>query len=236
MIRIPMCGDNVRALLNTKVDVWPAEPIDPALPFKWQTRRLVKPQPPACVHVMERTGRYWAPQERVMTPLGIAFAETARVWMPGYAGGKVYAVGEALVKTAIGALPFAGYEATDYAGWGEVTLIPWRWKTKRLRSITMPLEAARLWVRVSQVRPERVRPLTLNDAIAEGYPVEDLPYPTGEVIEGWWQGVWDGLNAKPGTRWADNPWVWAYEIQRVSKPDPPLREATEDESYERATK
>lgn len=33
-------GALVRAILNTKVGVWPPEPIDPAKPFKSQTRRL----------------------------------------------------------------------------------------------------------------------------------------------------------------------------------------------------
>src|SRR5438067_8749878 len=35
----------VRAIQNTKIDVWPAEPIDANLPFKWQTRRVINPQP-----------------------------------------------------------------------------------------------------------------------------------------------------------------------------------------------
>ncbi len=26
--------------------------------------------------------------------------------------------------------------------------------------------------------------------------------------------LWDGL-AKPGTRWADSPWVWVVEFRRV---------------------
>ena len=30
----------IRALLNTKPDVWPAKPINESLPYKWQTRRL----------------------------------------------------------------------------------------------------------------------------------------------------------------------------------------------------
>ena len=35
----------VQALLNTKPNVWPAEPIDPGKPFKSMTRRVIKPQP-----------------------------------------------------------------------------------------------------------------------------------------------------------------------------------------------
>lgn len=36
----------ILALLNTKPGVWPAEPIDPSKPFKSQTRRILKEQPP----------------------------------------------------------------------------------------------------------------------------------------------------------------------------------------------
>lgn len=32
------------ALRNTKIDSWPAWPIDRAMSFKWQARRPVKPQ------------------------------------------------------------------------------------------------------------------------------------------------------------------------------------------------
>lgn len=35
----------IRAVLNCQPDVWPAQPIDPSKPMKWQTRRIVKPQP-----------------------------------------------------------------------------------------------------------------------------------------------------------------------------------------------
>jgi hypothetical protein len=34
-----------QALLNTKPGVWPAEPVDPSKPYKWQTRRVINPQP-----------------------------------------------------------------------------------------------------------------------------------------------------------------------------------------------
>lgn len=38
-------GDMVRANMNCKPNAWPAETIDPSLPFKWQTRRIMKNQP-----------------------------------------------------------------------------------------------------------------------------------------------------------------------------------------------
>lgn len=38
-------GEMVRAIRNTKRRVWPVEPMDWGRPFKWQTRRIMKPQP-----------------------------------------------------------------------------------------------------------------------------------------------------------------------------------------------
>lgn len=57
---IPFSGDSVPALLNTQLDVWPAEAIDPSLPRKWQTRRVMKPQPE-----MKRGLWRWRPKKGV---------------------------------------------------------------------------------------------------------------------------------------------------------------------------
>jgi len=35
----------IPAILNLKPDVWPPEPIDPGKPWKYMTRRVIKPQP-----------------------------------------------------------------------------------------------------------------------------------------------------------------------------------------------
>lgn len=40
-----LTGPEVRAFLNTKPNTWPAEPIDPGKPWKWQHRVPVRPQP-----------------------------------------------------------------------------------------------------------------------------------------------------------------------------------------------
>jgi hypothetical protein len=81
-------------------------------------------------------------------------------------------------------------------------------------SIHMPKWATRIWLEVTAVRVERLRDITPEQAIAEGMTtnlregdaVAHLRYQFGEL--------WDGL-AKPGTRWADNPWVWVVEFRRI---------------------
>lgn len=87
---------------------------------------------------------------------------------------------------------------------GEAT--PGRYRHARF----MPRWASRINLKVTAVRVERLQDITEEQAIAEGsqsWLVEPSAIP-GFVH------LWDGL-AKPGTRWADNPWVWVVEFRRV---------------------
>lgn len=61
----------------------------------------------------------------------------------------------------------------------------------------MPRDAARLWLRVTDVRAERLRSISPADLAAEGLP-------PGRSLAT----VWDGFYPKPGERYADDPWVW----------------------------
>jgi len=96
----------------------------------------------------------------------------------------------------------------------------------------MPREAARLFLRVKDVRIERVQEITEEQARAEG--AEPLMLSTdGEGVpdnERTWQEVgpalWDFVRIwnstiKPADRdlygWDANPWVWVIEFERISK-------------------
>jgi hypothetical protein len=99
-------------------------------------------------------------------------------------------------------------------------------------SIHMPKAWARIWLEVTAVRVERLQDISYEQAIAEGA-IDAAPsvdhFQPGEEETGeetarrlrWPQRdfalLWDGL-AKPGTRWADNPWVWVVEFKRVEVP------------------
>jgi hypothetical protein len=102
--------------------------------------------------------------------------------------------------------------------------LPWR------PSIFMPKAACRIFVRVTNVRAERVQNITVEDVIREGLndvdnEIRNEDPTTHESIRNWnlswaqfqFQTLWDSLNAKRGFDWDVNPWVWVVEFERVDK-------------------
>ena len=81
-------------------------------------------------------------------------------------------------------------------------------------SIHMPKEAARIFLRVTNVRVERLQDMTDDDAEAEGcfdYTSTALGFPD----------VWDSTIKKSDLDcygWNANPWVWVIEFERCEKP------------------
>lgn len=81
-------------------------------------------------------------------------------------------------------------------------------------SIHMPKEAARIWLKVTDVRVERLQDMTDDDAEAEGcfdYTSTALGFPD----------VWDSTIKKSDLDsygWDANPWVWVIEFERCEKP------------------
>jgi hypothetical protein len=82
-------------------------------------------------------------------------------------------------------------------------------------------EAARLWLEVIDVRVERLQDITYEDAVAEGVHRANRQWCANDERGACFQypqqafaNLWDGL-AKPGTRWADNVWVWVVEFRRI---------------------
>ena len=96
-------------------------------------------------------------------------------------------------------------------------------------SIHMPREAARIFLRVTDVRIERLKDITLNDVAAEGTPEptrEDwaiTEYGTAPPFC-WFARLWDSTIKSADLSlysWDANPWVWVIEFERIEKEDIP---------------
>jgi hypothetical protein len=100
-------------------------------------------------------------------------------------------------------------------------------------SIHMPKAAARVFLRVTDVRVEPVQDITPVDVVREGaYPDcqdcidnygngnqcdfggEDECSQCDSVIEAF-AALWDSINAKRGYGWDENPWVWVISFERI---------------------
>jgi hypothetical protein len=94
----------------------------------------------------------------------------------------------------------------DYRGWGY----------KGVPSIHVPKSMSRIFLRVKDVRAERLQEITNEDAQAEG--MDDIPNCARGYLANFML-LWDDLNAKRGFPWKDNPWVWVYEFERTEVTD-----------------
>ena len=92
------------------------------------------------------------------------------------------------------------------------------WKGTWSPSIHMPKEAARLFLRVAEVRVERLQEITPEGIHEEGAQGRNFQAPT----RGASADLWD-RTVKPADRpiygWAADPWVWAIRFERVDKPE-----------------
>lgn len=96
------------------------------------------------------------------------------------------------------------------------------WMLKDLRwkpSIHMPKEAARIWLKVTDVRVERLQKITEVQAQAEGCNSGLL---TGAcTARGQFEDLWNTTIKKSDLDrygWGANPYVWVIEFERCEKP------------------
>lgn len=147
-----------------------------------------------------------------------------RTGEPPYYGAKYAADDRPLRLVSKG-----GHTETD-AAWtfGERSYCP---------SIHMPRAVARLFLRVTNVRVERLQDISEEDIIAEGVePYRDFECcgrPCGHLVDGpeccgrpdevvdfkrAWVELWDSINGKrDGASWDANPWVWVVEFERIEE-------------------
>ena len=102
-------------------------------------------------------------------------------------------------------------------------------------SIHMPKEAARIWLKVTDVRVERLQDITPKDAENEGVGnlfYEDIGYgeknygtevdPEYGIVKEQFAWLWESTIKKSDIDrygWDANPWVWVIEFERCEKPE-----------------
>lgn len=184
---------------------------------KTVTRRVVTPQPPAGVTQLYHgaaPGRWRSPGKNVWVEIRAPYQpgdilwvrETWAAWSPTY-----------------GTEPRLIYKADDNVPSG----VKWN------PSIHMPREAARIFLRVTGLRVERLQDITEAQAKAEGASMslpaqKDPEY--AEYIGGYYRAfsdLWDST-IKPADRaaygWDANPWVWVINFERISKEEAELEQ------------
>ena len=169
---------------------------------KTATRRAVKPQPESRPTPMKKDSCW---------PGCFAIQGTSKVIRPPYQPGDTLWVRETWAKSMAGTFM---YQADDKA------IMVERWRP----SIHMPREAARLFLRVTGVRVERLKDIDGHGILKEGIDNGKSNPAMGTRWENMqsmaFAELWNNT-IKPSDRalygWAANPWVWVIEFERISK-------------------
>lgn len=208
------------------------------------TRRLVKPQPKSklcytyagshkgCIGkwTYPNKGAHEFLGEEYKLPENIKDEELSKRWNPPYHTDDILYVRETWKKAPNGYYYYEDWQRNDIA---DVT----KWKP----SIYMPKEAARIWLKVTNVRVERLREMKPVDVIKEGaypdcwdclntygesgsqccYGTEEQCSQCDEVMMEW-EKLWTSTIKKydlDSYGWDANPYVWVIEFERCEKPE-----------------
>lgn len=186
------------------------------------TRRLVKPQPKSklCYTFAGSDSDTWGYPNRTAheiwgeefkLPNDITEEELSKRWNPPYHTDDILYVRETWKKAPNGYYYYEDWQRNDIA---DVT----KWKP----SIHMPKEAARIWLKVTDVRVERLQEITSEQICREGVEVEYPHVLNGEEKRYAFSRLWDSTIKKSDLDrygWNANPWVWVIKFERCEKPE-----------------
>lgn len=178
---------------------------------KVQTRRVVKPQP--------ETSFTWSRHKECESEVDYL--------CPYGEVGDVLWVRETFVK-----YPVVGKNGQDFEFEykADGTPIKFRWKP----AIHMLKQACRLFLKIKDIRVERLQDISEEDAISEGV-LKDVKLPVENFqtrllyrdYKGDTSGcadarssfmtLWKSINGEQS--WNENPWVWVIEFERIEKPE-----------------
>lgn len=148
--------------------------------------------------------------------------EEVGIYYPKYDIGDVLYVRETWSLDE--SLPYDNYVYRTNYGTTEDDSFPpsmFKWRP----SIHMPKEAARIFLKVTDVRVERLQDMKTDDVIKEGaYPYDDYFKGTSRTQFAFevWEKLWNSTIDKADLErhgWNANPWVWVIEFERCEKPE-----------------
>jgi hypothetical protein len=126
-----------------------------------------------------------------------------------YKPGDILYVRETWKKAPNGYYYYEDWQKDDIA---DVT----KWKP----SIHMPKEAARIWLKVTDVRVERLQEMWASDVPKEGI-YFNKPTTADEMLMAFAK-LWNSTIKKTDIDrygWNANPWAWVIEFERCEKPE-----------------
>ena len=185
------------------------------------TRRIVKPQPQGRLcyafagcdcgtwgYPSKTAYENWGDEYKLLED--ITDQELKKRWKPPYHTDDILYVRETWCKGLERYIYRADYSDTEkfYRDGKEIEM---KWHP----SIHMPKEAARIWLKVTDVRVERLQDMTDDDAEAEGC------FDYTSTALGFFY-VWDSTIKKSDIDrygWDANPYVWVIEFERCEKPE-----------------
>jgi hypothetical protein len=127
-----------------------------------------------------------------------------------YQPGDILYVRESYSELSFGYVYKADGENIDHLG----NVIKWH------PSIHMPKEAARIWLKVTDVRVERLQDMWASDVSKEGL-LFNKPTTVDEMLLAFAK-LWNSAIKKSDIDsygWNANPWVWVIEFERCEKPE-----------------
>lgn len=99
-------------------------------------------------------------------------------------------------------------------------LRPEGWRGNWHPSIHMPKEAARIWLKVTDVRAERLWEISADGIRNEGLSSAAVHCGDMEIALKEWEKLWNSIIPKKDIDrygWQANPWVWVIEFERCKK-------------------
>lgn len=211
---------------------------------KTQTRRILNPQP----------SDSWMDNVRKITPNGRMFDRNGQIfWISDGADGEIKPkakpghllwVRETHIETPGGKFHYkadiSDEKDSNRKGYIDIGESWAKWKP----SIHMRKGGARIWLRVTDVRVERLNEISEEDAFDEGceeryhrcsgmgyyeaggdtHECKCMAWDREPVVMGY-ADLWESINGEGS--WALNPWVWVYTFEVVSKTGKPSIHETE---------